>query len=127
MFDQMIAAAIIALRDERDFLNVRGEQVIARPLDDSVQFRGLAEPSSSIVDVSAGPMMSASPLLTLVEECRRCVFAIDWLVATEIVRRDPDGTLLLVHDRSGEALRSWADTEGSDPAYALRQLTGARG
>ena len=79
------------------------------------------------VDVTAGPMMSASASATLLEEVRRVAFAIKWLEATEIVRRDPDGTLLLVHDGAGVALSDWSADRANDAETALFQLTGSRG
>lgn len=76
---------------------------------------------------TAGPMMQRTATATLLEEVRRVAFAIEWLESTEIIRKDPDGTLLLVHDRSGDAFTAWANAQDDEPAAALRQLTGARG
>ena len=79
-------------------------------------------------DVSAGPMMHASATGTLFEEVRRFVFAIEWLEVSELLERRPDGTLSLVHDRSGGALEAWKQSAGaSSPRAALHQLTSARG
>jgi hypothetical protein len=78
-------------------------------------------------DETAGPMMHRSATATLGEEVRRVLFAIEWLERTEIIRKDADGIVLLVHDRAGEALRRWVRTQGDEPEPKLRQLTGARG
>jgi Pentapeptide repeats (9 copies) len=78
-------------------------------------------------DVSAGPMMGRSARATLLEEVRRVAFAVEWLEYAEIVRRDPEGVLLLVHDGSGAALRAWAAAQVLGPNQALWQLTGSRG
>jgi hypothetical protein len=79
------------------------------------------------VSMTAGPMMAASARDTLFEEVRRVAFAIEWLEATEIIRRDPAGTLTLIHDGAGDAIRDWAEQQGESPDSALRQLTAARG
>jgi hypothetical protein len=99
-----------------DFLTARVEDVLES-----------SSGSAGYVDVTAGPMMASSATETLFEEVRRAAFAIEWLLQTKIVRKEPDGTLLLIHDGSGNALRSWADADDTAPFHALRQLTGARG
>jgi hypothetical protein len=129
--DGAVATLFAALREADDFLEA--------PLEDIASLRGfttcVARPkeisesggSHRRVDVPAGPMMGSTAIATLVEELRRVAFAIEWLESTEIVRKDPEGTLLLVHDGSGAALRAWAKTQAMGPTEALRQLTGARG
>jgi hypothetical protein len=77
--------------------------------------------------VTAGPMMSASAGAALLEEIRRVWFAVEWLESTEIVRRDPGGTLSLVHDGAGVALKAWADEDEAEAESALHRLTAARG
>lgn len=76
--------------------------------------------------VTAGPMMSQEASEVLFEEARRVAFAVEWLIATEIAR-ETDGTLLLVHDASGEALKAATGIPGSERKHALRQITAARG
>lgn len=78
-------------------------------------------------DAAAGPMMSSAAIETLLEEVRRVAFAIEWLAETEIVKRDPQGTLLLVHDGSGSALTTWARDHQPGSREALYRLTGSRG
>ncbi len=130
LIDVTLASLFDALREASDFLTVRVQEL------SSLECLRTAPAASTVADrpqtsrrddVTAGPMMASTAVVTLLEEIRRVVFAIEWLVSTEILRRDPDGTLLLVHDGSGSALRAWAEAGEADPEHALRQLTGARG
>lgn len=84
-------------------------------------------PARARLEVTAGPMMSLTATETLLEEVRRVAFAIEWLSETQIVKRDPEGTVLLVHDGSGSALNTWADANPPGSGQALNRLTGARG
>lgn len=114
---------------EKDILNSDFRDVAPAPGKHANEARDEETlPQSSLrSDVTSGPMMSKSAVETLFEELRRVAFAIEWLVATQIVRRDWDGVLTLVHDGSGAALRDWADADYDETRIALRQLTGARG
>ena len=107
-----------------DFLAVPGKEIpfVAERLEKLKK-----HPLPLRSEVTAGPLMHRTATETLLEEIRRVVFAIEWLGATEITRKDPDGTLLLVHDRAGEALKTWVEAQVDHPEQALRQLTGARG
>lgn len=125
IFENMRAAQTSGV----DLLNVRFEQVtpVGYLGDEAVRSAAGAPGRRHSVDVSSGPMMGASATQTLFEEIRRVAFAIEWLVETDILRKDPGGILLLIHDGAGEALRAWADAYDDDPTHALRQITGARG
>lgn len=114
-----------ALRSSGDLLEVRPDQIeplrgLQKKIDEQEQPPGRW-------NAPAGPMLYQTAMATLFEELRRVAFAIEWLETTEIARKDPDGILLLIHDRSGEALKEWADAQKEEPSAALRLLTGARG
>lgn len=130
LIDDTLTEMFGALRQANDFLSVR------LPRLTSLENSPAAHAAAAVPDrgrvsrrvvVTAGPMMGSTAAATLFEEIRRAVFAIEWLLACEIVRRDPDGTLLLVHDGSGSALAAWAEADETGPRSALRQLTGAVG
>lgn len=104
------------------------EDVLATQVPDEV-----AEWSPGTHEATAGPMMGRSAASALFEELRRVVFAMKWLESGGLVRREPDGTLLLVHDGAGPALVSWAEerggteARGGTAAWARRQLVAANG
>ena len=116
----VIATLFDSLRD-RDILTTRFETVDL-PANYVVQID-----AASRTQVTAGPMMLTSATATMFEETRRVAFAIEWLIATGIVRKDADGTLLLVHDGAGGALTDWARADDVEPNQALHRLTGSRG
>lgn len=114
-----------ALLDSGDFLSAHPDQVkLLVGLHERI---GAREQPPGRWNAPAGPMLYRAALETLFEELRRVAFAVEWLETTEIARKDSDGILLLIHDRSGEALKAWADEQKDEPSGALRLLTGARG
>jgi len=130
LVDDTVTEMFRAFRRADDFLSVRLPRLTRRENSATTPRPAAAAQAGRVSarDVpTAGPMMGSTATATLFEEIRRVVFAIEWLQASEIVRRDPDGTLLLVHDGSGSALGVWAHADETGPRYALRQLTGARG
>lgn len=112
-----------------DFLSTRAEDLDCfKSRSGVLRSRRTDRPESwRVVDVTAGPMMASSASETALEEVRRVLFAIDWLTATELVRRDPTGNLVLVHDGAGPALRFWESLQPETADYALHQFTAARG
>lgn len=111
------------------FDSLHGHDILSAP------FEAVGLPDNYVVQidaaartqVTAGPMMLRSATQTMFEEARRVAFAIEWLIATGIVRKDADGTLLLVHDGAGGALTDWARADDVEPNQALHRLTGSRG
>lgn len=122
---EAVSGLLQELLSAGDFLTVPAEQISS--LAGFLREDAAGPPARARRDVTAGPMMYRPASAALLEELRRVAFAIEWLETTEIIRRDPDGTLLLVHDRSGEALKAWVQAQDDEPTPALRQLTGARG
>jgi hypothetical protein len=121
-FDQKIKKLFERLDKKGDFLAARRSEVLDK------EDAGPTSGSTRQLNVTAGPLMSSSADEVLVEEIRRVKFAIQWLVETELVRRDPGGTLLLVHDGSGKALRDFADKAALGfQDHPFRLLTAARG
>lgn len=112
-----------------DFLDMRAADMgCFEPRSDVLRSRRPNLPESwRVVDVTAGPMMASSASETALEEVRRVLFAIDWLTATELVRRDPMGNLVLIHDGAGAAFHIWESRQPETASYALHQLTAARG
>lgn len=81
-------------------------------------------------NAGAGPLMGLAADSVLVEECRRYFFALEWLLAGELVRLSPsdDGKVIaLSHDGFGHGLNDWADQNDSRPQTALTRLTESRG
>lgn len=114
-----------ALLKSGDLLAARPDQVgLLAGLHERI---GAQEQPPGRWNAPAGPMLNRTATATLFEELRRVAFAVEWLETTEIARKDADGIILLLHDRSGEALKAWADAQEDEPATALRLLTGARG
>lgn len=91
------------------------------------------EERASVRGLTAGPMMGCSAIAALFEEARRAVFAIEWLETAGLLKRELEGTLLLVHDGAGPALAAWAVARGgaevsaTNAAFARRQLVAASG
>jgi hypothetical protein len=86
----------------------------------------VADPDS----LSAGPLLGQSPMVVLLEEMRRCAFAIEWLDRSSLVRVSSAGTqtlVSLVHDGFSKALESWTENRSSRRQAALHQLTAGRG
>jgi uncharacterized protein YjbI with pentapeptide repeats len=109
---------------EDDLLDT--EDVLAAPnpfVEERARVRGL----------TAGPMMGCSAIAALFEEVRRAVFAIEWLETAGLLKRELEGTLLLVHDGAGPALGAWAVVRGgaeasaTSAAFARRQFVAASG
>jgi hypothetical protein len=82
-------------------------------------------------DTTSGPMAGMSPRAVLLEELRRFLFAVHWLVTASLVRVTPwsqNRTLVsLIHDGFAAGLRSWISDERVRPAEAAARLTASRG
>lgn len=82
-------------------------------------------------DGSSGPMMGFSRSAVLLEELRRYFFALEWLEASDLIRRTSpeDGTTMvtLVHDGFGRGLTEWADSYAEDARTATSRLTATVG
>lgn len=80
---------------------------------------------------TAGPMMGFSRSAVLIEELRRYFFALEWLVASDLVRRtSPEGgttMIALVHDGFGRGLSEWAAGNAEDARGATSRLTATVG
>lgn len=80
---------------------------------------------------SSGPMMGFSRSAVLLEELRRYFFALEWLEASDLIRRTSpeDGTTMvtLVHDGFGRGLTEWADAHAEDARTATSRLTATVG
>ncbi len=80
---------------------------------------------------SSGPMMGFSRSAVLLEELRRYFFALEWLEASDLIRRTSpeDGTTMvtLVHDGFGRGLTEWADSHAEDARTATSRLTATVG
>ncbi len=78
------------------------------------------------VDTSSGPMMGLPRSAVLLEELRRYFFALEWLVASALVRRT-SGSVALTHDGFGRGLSSWAEANPEDARSAVSRLTATLG
>jgi hypothetical protein len=82
--------------------------------------------------LSSGPIMGMSPLVAFIEEVRRYSWAVLWLHELNLARLKSDGetrgTIALVHDGLGPALRHWADRyERLDDTRSLFALIAPQG
>jgi hypothetical protein len=115
--------------DDGEWLTARRKELIGGKRAEENLLASLQ--SKEGIGGSAGPMMGFSRVAVLLEELRRYFFALEWLVASDLVRRTSpeDGTTMvaLVHDGFGRGLSEWAYAHAEDAGPATSRLTATVG